>query len=241
MTDDPQGLRVARTTRHRDMNPANPPGGGPRILGVDPGLRATGWAVLELLPGSADLALAGSGPSVDSPIVRPVDVGVITTTATSKKRGLYQADDDARCLEVLARGLEEAIDRHGPACAAAEAPGSAKGSRARSAMAYGYGVAVLTVRARTGALPLSVQVQAAKTAATGRASASKGDVAAGVRAQLGADGAATLDALLGGSAWPKERRGGGIKPKLREHVYDAVAVALAAMDSDVVRALRRFV
>lgn len=200
-------------TAHRDANPANPPEGGPRILGIDPGLRATGWAVLELVPEG----------------VRPIDVGVITTASTSKKRGLYQADDDARCLEVLARGLEEAIDRHRPACAAAEAPGSAKGSRARSAMAYGYGVAVLTVRARTGALPLSIQVQAAKEAATGRASASKDDVAAGVRAQLGVDGAAALEALLE-----------GIRPKLHEHAYDASAVALAALDSDVVRALRRF-
>lgn len=179
----------------------------PCILGIDPGLRATGWAVLEL----------GHTP-------RLVAAGVVTTKPAGKKRGLYQADDDARSLEALACGLEGPLRRWRPVCVATEVPAGGKGSRAVRAMAMAHSVAVLVTRAETGTLPLSVQIADGKAAATGHAGASKGDVADGVRRILGDEAVAEHVAAI------PERK--------REHALDAMAVALAGLESDAVRAVR---
>jgi Holliday junction resolvasome RuvABC endonuclease subunit len=181
---------------------------GPCVVGIDPGLRATGWAVLGLAA---------------KPELRAA--GVVTTKARAKKRGVYQADDDARTLEVLAEALEAVLRRWRPVAVAVEVPAGGKGSRAVRAMAMAHTVAVLVTRAKLGTLPLSVQIAEGKRAATGSASASKADVAAGVARALGAEAV--------------EAHTADVPPKKREHACDAMAVALAALDSDVVRLARR--
>lgn len=176
------------------------------VLGIDPGLRATGWAVLVLEP--------ARGPALGA-------AGVITTKPTPKRRGFYQADDDARAIDAIARGLEDACARWSPVAAAVEVPAGGKGSRAVRAMAMAHTTAVLVARAELGVLPLSIQIGDGKRAATGDATASKEAVAEGVRRLLGTEDVARCI----------ER----VPPRVQEHALDAMAVALAALDADAVR------
>lgn len=97
----------------------------PRILGLDPALCATGWAVGELA-GSLEL----------------LEVGAIRTAPSPKKRGLLKAHDDARRIDELARGVLDLVARHRPKLLVVELPhGGAKSSRAARALGIATGLA----------------------------------------------------------------------------------------------------
>lgn len=94
-----------------------------RILGVDPGSRATGYGVIEHRGGAARLLECG--------VIRPPPEAGLT-----------------RRLVDIHLGLLELIDRHSPECVAVE--GIFTGHNARSAMLLGHarGVAVLAAALR---------------------------------------------------------------------------------------------
>ncbi len=93
------------------------------VLGIDPGSRATGYAVIEHRGGQPHL----------------LECGVIRTRPKS--------DLTTRLVEIHT-GLLELLDRHTPECVAIE--GIFSGHNARSAMVLGHarGVAVLTAAQR---------------------------------------------------------------------------------------------
>lgn len=121
-----------------------------RVLGVDPGLAATGWAVLE------------TGP------VRPrvVASGTIRTSS---------ADDRGARLLLIARGLRDAVAAHAPGVAAVEQALVAKSAKSALALGEARGVAIVTAAAAGLAiheyLPMHV-----KQAITGYGHAEKGQV-----------------------------------------------------------------
>jgi len=122
-----------------------------RVIGIDPGLAATGWAVLD--------------PAPDRP--RVVASGTIRTSA---------ADEAGARLALIARGLRAAIAAHAPAVAAVEQALVARGARSALALGEARGVALLAA-AEAGLeihqyLPMHV-----KQAATGYGHADKGQVA----------------------------------------------------------------
>ena len=123
---------------------------GPRVLGIDPGLAATGWAVL------------GPGPAKP----RVIACGTIRTAA---------GDDAGARLAKIARGLRAAIAAHAPRVAAVEQALVARSARSALALGEARGVALLAA-AEAGLaihqyLPMHV-----KQAATGYGHADKGQV-----------------------------------------------------------------
>jgi crossover junction endodeoxyribonuclease RuvC len=122
-------------------------GRGLCVLGVDPGLAATGWAVLD--PGAAK--------------PRVVACGTIRTAA---------ADDPGARLAKIARGLRAAVAAHAPRVAAVEQALVARSARSALALGEARGVALLAA-AEAGLeihqyLPMHV-----KQAATGYGHADK--------------------------------------------------------------------
>jgi crossover junction endodeoxyribonuclease RuvC len=123
---------------------------GQRILGIDPGLAATGWAVI--------------GPGLGKPAV--IACGTIRTTP---------ADDQAARLVKIARGLRDAIAAHMPEVAAVEQALVARSAQSALALGQARGVALL-VAAEAGLpvheyLPMHV-----KQAVTGYGHAEKAQV-----------------------------------------------------------------
>lgn len=130
--------------------PAPAPGRGVRVVGIDPGLAATGWAVLD--------------PGPIKPEV--IACGTIRTTP---------ADDAASRLVVIARALRDAIAAHAPQVAAVEQALVARSAQSALALGQARGVALL-VAAEAGIpvheyLPMHV-----KQAVTGYGHAEKAQV-----------------------------------------------------------------
>ena len=128
-----------------------PAGRGARVLGIDPGLAATGWAVLDPVPAKP----------------RVIACGTIRTAA---------ADEAGVRLAKIARGLRAAIAAHAPRVAAVEQALVARSARSALALGEARGVALLAA-AEAGLevhqyLPMHV-----KQAATGYGHADKEQVA----------------------------------------------------------------
>ena len=123
---------------------------GARVLGIDPGLAATGWAVLDPAPAKP----------------RVIACGTIRTSA---------ADEAGARLVKIARGLRAAIAAHTPRVAAVEQALVARSARSALALGEARGVALLAA-AEAGRevhqyLPMHV-----KQAATGYGHADKQQV-----------------------------------------------------------------
>ena len=153
----------------RRVTPAQAPaqapaaGRGQRVLGIDPGLAATGWAVL--------------GPGPQRPCV--IACGTIHTTP---------ADDGAARLVKIARGLRDAIGAHAPQVAAVEQALVARSARSALALGEARGVALLA--AAEAGLPVHEYLPMhVKQAVTGYGHAEKGQVERMVARLVTQDGA----------------------------------------------------
>ena len=134
------------------------------VLGLDPSLTATGWAVLELRSETI------------------VDCGVIRTAPAKASERLYKAEDDARRGKVILATLRDVIARWRPILAAQEASLGSQNARAAAALARAQQACVDAV----GELGLEwVTPMDAKVAAAGSKTASKAEVEAGVRERWG--------------------------------------------------------
>ena len=129
-----------------------------RVIGVDPGLTTTGYAVVERVAGS----------------LRALDVGTVSTPA---------GDARAERLATLHAGLCAVVERWGPRAAAIESVFF--NANVRTAMATGQasGVALLCL-ARAGVEVAHYTPTEVKSAVVGVGGASKGQVAAMVAALL---------------------------------------------------------
>lgn len=132
-------------------------GGGVLVLGVDPGLRITGWGLVVMH--GADLRLVGHGT------VRPKG------TTAERLAGIYD-------------GLHAVIGAHAPAEVAIEQPFVALNTR--SAFAIGEARAAAILAAAHAHLPVHEYTPAAvKQAVTGYGRGSKEQVGEMVRLQFG--------------------------------------------------------
>lgn len=174
------------------MTVAADDGRGLRVLGVDPGLAATGWAVL--------------GPGPRRP--RVIGCGTIRTCA---------ADDPGARLVLIARGLRAAIAAHAPAVAAVEQALVARNARSALALGQARGVAIVT--AAEAGLPVHEYLPMhVKQAVTGYGHADKSQVELMVARLVWIDGAPgsshAADAVaialchLGGCGLPRRAAGG---------------------------------
>ncbi|MEE9278013.1 MAG: crossover junction endodeoxyribonuclease RuvC [Dehalococcoidia bacterium] len=129
-----------------------------RILGVDPGLRTTGWGLLAMTEGRAALTYGVIQP--DPAADRPVR------------------------LRTILEGLLAAIDAHQPDAVALETP--FVGANARSALALGQAQAAAMLAASQRDLPVfEYAPREVKQAVSGDGNAEKSAVAEALRLQLG--------------------------------------------------------
>lgn len=175
------------------------------VLGLDPALCNFGIAAMDLLPGEE----------------RIIELQVLRTEPSAKKRRVGAVEDDARRVSELAAGLAAAVKKHQPVALVVEATGAGKGSKAVRAMALAFSVA-LTI-ARLAALPV-VQVSPldVKRAMTGRKKAEKDEILLAVEQRY-----PDLE-------WPTD-----VPKGCWEHAADAVGAVVAALDSDTLRMARR--
>jgi Holliday junction resolvasome RuvABC endonuclease subunit len=127
-----------------------------KILGIDIGLAAMGWALVDV----------GSGDDVVG-----VRAGVWTTKKETKKRQLHVGSDDARRLD----DLIVLLWRTALECdvAAYELPGGQKGARAAHALGLAHGLTRGVLRTRAGLPLVEVTAYDAKRALAGGPNASK--------------------------------------------------------------------
>ena len=133
-----------------------------RILGVDCGSRVTGYGVIE------------SGPR----LLRAVGYGAIRVPAGSSL---------ADSLRTVAEGLEDVVQRFGPAEAAFEEVFTARNPRTALVLAHVRGAAMLSV-ARSGIPVAGYTAAQVKASVVGHGRAGKGQVRQMVRLVLRIDG-----------------------------------------------------
>jgi crossover junction endodeoxyribonuclease RuvC len=144
----------------RDPRPATP--NAIVVLGIDPGLRVSGWGVVSMA-GNAELRWLGSG-------------AISTNARHAPEQRLHQ----------IFRELCAVIERWQPAEVAVEDPFVAE--NARSAFAIGEARAIALLAAAQHGLPVRPYPPAeVKVAVTGYGRSDKAQVAELVRVQLGLD------------------------------------------------------
>ncbi len=181
------------------------------VLALDPGLAACGFAVARLHRDGEEL----------------LEVGVLHTEKSDKKRGVRASDDLTRRGRELWRGLRDIVRRHAPAAICVEAVSFPRSSSAaaKTALARGCVIALAEV---LGGLPIAeASPQDVKQAVCARKDASKQDVERAVLERW--PGAEALCAA------------GRVRKSDREHVFDAAAVFVACLESDALRMARRLV
>lgn len=128
------------------------------VLGIDPSLRNTGLAALEL----------GATARED----RIVELQVVST---EKRQSALVGKDDARRVGLIAQGLDGMITKHQPCALVFEVPGGAQDARAARALALATATVVTVAKLR--GLPLvHVQPLEVKLAMTGRKRAEKDEI-----------------------------------------------------------------
>lgn len=182
---------------------------GALLLGIDPGFAALGWTLVEL-------QLDDEAP----PLL--VAAGVLRTKKSAKKRGTLASDDNLRRARELYAGLSALERTWRPAVVCAESMSFPRNAGAAAKLSIAWGVLAALTEAR--GLPLvQCSPQQLKKAVSGRADASKEDV-------LSALARLYPTLLLKLADTPRS---------LWEHPVDALGAVHTALNSEVVRTLRR--
>jgi Holliday junction resolvasome RuvABC endonuclease subunit len=95
-----------------------------RVLGIDPGFAFMGYAVLD----------------VSQMVV--LDIGVLRTEKSHRKRGVLCADDDSRRVGELYRGVEAIVARHAPMALCMEARTSPRHASTSAQLAASVAIVV---------------------------------------------------------------------------------------------------
>jgi Holliday junction resolvasome RuvABC endonuclease subunit len=186
------------------------------MLGIDPSLTHTGWAVSEV-----DLQ--------KRELVRVIDWGTVVT-AKSKVKSVRRNSDDLERSRSIVTTLQDVIERHGIKIAASEVPSGAQSARA--ALSFGIAVGILA------SLPIPlIQVMPSETklATHGTKTADKEDI---VRWVLAKTEGHPIKWPTGKKKndWEIEHNGEYIVLGV-EHQADAVAVTQASLQTEQFRQL----
>jgi Holliday junction resolvasome RuvABC endonuclease subunit len=191
------------------------------VLGIDPGLSALGYAVVDL---SGD---------------RVVDLGVVRTQKSDKKRRVLASDDNLRrAREVDAALLGVLLARDGDrllpcghpfgtnfAAICVESMSFPRNASAAAKVALSWGI--LAGLAGRFELPIvQASPQEIKKKLCGKKDASKDDVEAALKSAYGLDGSGRRGTAIGMLA--------GVPKSLHEHAWDALSAVAGCRDSDVI-------
>lgn len=180
------------------------------VIGIDPGLANFGYAVVEM--GATEL--------------RPLQMGLIRTEKSDKKRQVLASDDNvnrgrelAHQFRQILRGLDNVV------AFCVEAMSFPRNSSAAAKMAISWGVIIGIATERD--IPIfQVRPQEIKKRMSGSKSASKQDIQATVDAMFTEEIIRPLVA--------------GLTKGRLEHPYDALATVVACSDSEALRLFRKF-
>ncbi|WP_445193918.1 crossover junction endodeoxyribonuclease RuvC [Sphingomonas sp. Tas61C01] len=206
-----------RTSRYsKDPHPESAASTYITLLGIDPGLSNTGYAVVE-----ADLA--------SRRLVRTLELGTICTERDNHTQ-VRRTSDDLRRARILRHGLQEVVQRFGITVAANEMISTSPYARP----SFNFGV-TLGVIASFDFMLLEVLPKEIKKAVTGNAAAKKQDI---IRWALEVTQNDNVQ-------WPTSGRQNRMDLSYRarhvtlaaEHQADALAVAYTALQSDQLRDL----
>lgn len=180
---------------------------GLRILGVDPALRNTGLALMLYAPGSPlDL----------------LDLKLIETKPSKKKRGLRAKSDDLRCLGIIRDEIDVVARTWGyDVVAFEECPGGGLGKIAIRKVGQAWGLSWGILTNRRGVLSFEYSPSELKKAITGRARASKAEMVEAVEQRH----------------LPFQNF--EVEESKKEHLADAVAAGTLAAQDDAVIVLAR--
>lgn len=150
--------------------------------------------------------------------VEVVDHGLIETKKEAKKRRLHGGSDDARRIDDLAHALRAVALAHYARLGAYELPAAAKGARAGHAMGIAHAVVRLVLTGHCAAVVEVTVDDARRAAARTTSRASEKDA----------------HAAIVGRFWP----GDECSCEASAHELDAIAIGLAALETQVIKAAR---
>ena len=177
-----------------------------RILGLDGGFACMGYGVIELSQASEKI----------------LDLGVIQTEKSDKKRAVRASDDNLRRARELAEHLELLMARYDIRAVACESMSFPRSASVAQKLGIAWGVVATVVHLRR--LPVvQASPQEVKKKLCGKRDASKEDVQHAL-------------ALRFEDAFVERTR--VMNKGVREHPADALAAVVACLDSDVIRAMR---
>lgn len=180
-----------------------------RLMGVDPSLCNTGWAVIDVNEAGEFL----------------VGCGVIVTKRGQKKLTATRCEDDMERIDSIAHGLVNAVKKYGVLMSAVEGRAGAQSARAAEAMSMAFAT-VMTALLLGGVSRMIISPQKAKMLVANHIKGpSKKVIQEEVRYRLGK------------SAWDDRLK--DFRPKTHEHIYDAAAVALASLSHPALLYIRR--
>jgi Holliday junction resolvasome RuvABC endonuclease subunit len=172
------------------------------FLGIDPGFASIGYAIVQIEP------------------EKLIDLGVIRTEKSGKKRGVLASDDNLRRAREIHKALLRKILGLRVVAICAESMSFPRNASAAAKVAISWGV--LASIAEQLAIPIvQASPQEIKRKLCGRKDASKADIEAAVRK------------LYKSPVEPNVPR------SLREHAWDALSAIAACQDSDVLMMARR--
>jgi Holliday junction resolvasome RuvABC endonuclease subunit len=181
----------------------------PTILGLDMGFAGLGWSVTEL--------------GHTEPGDRVLELGVIVTKITPKKRRAFVSDDNVRRTAEIYVALRALVDRHRIRMVCAESFVYHRGIKASAKMGLAWGAMIALTTERD--LPLlEASPQDVKKVLTGKATATKTEVQEAVLARY--KGRIDLAGLT------------DVSESLYEHPFDSVGATVACLPSNTVKLLR---
>lgn len=181
------------------------------MLGIDPGLANTGWAVIDINDAGEFL----------------VDCGVERTSKGRIALAKTRCEDDMERLDVLVKGVVQAVQKHSVDIAAVEGRAGSRNARAAEAMSLSF-ASIMTSLYLVGVSRIVVSPQKVKKLVADHIKGNvspKGPIMEEVRYRLGPS---VFDEKLEG--FPK---------RSHEHIYDAAGVALASLNHPAIMFIRR--
>lgn len=202
---------------------------GLTLVGFDPGFAALGYAVCV-----CDRTPEGQRR------FRVMRMGLLRTEKSDAKRGVRAVDDNFRRTREIAVGVERVLRVGTPHAGVslglaparvvcAEAMSFPRSSSVAAKVAMTWGVIATLVTLRELAV-VQATPQEVKKALCAQTKASKEDVRAAIEKRFGADLSGRIYDADGAVMTRRDRF---------EHPYDALAAAVACLDSEVVQALWR--
>jgi len=173
--------------------------------------------VLGIDGGFASMGIAVLELTPDQELLR--DVYVVRTQKSDRKLQVLAGDDTARRGRELAHHVGLAITSQSPGAIVIESPSWPRNAGVAAKLGVAFGV-VYALAEKHGLPLLQVSPQQVKKSLCGRKDAAKEDIIAAVEARFPS------------VTWPSQKG-------LWEHAADSIAVVLAGLDSDVIRAVRR--